>query len=210
VKDSRLTTIARRGLTFPAQTREQVRKTGIRCRPQLEIVYQQRSNEWRLRGEESGGAVAELGHYVGFIGRSGETLPWLQRVQNFLPNGTHAVVVAREFVRIEMFRYEHTYDLLITHHALESATGKRPDLSSRILFLGRNGTLDTELWGKDSAFRGGAIPHFFTRSGEEGAIDPVWIDAVLKTTEAVCCPGCRHCHLLESAAQEEAPSEVPA
>jgi hypothetical protein len=38
VKDSRLTTMARRGLTFPAKTREQIRKTGIRCRPQLEIV----------------------------------------------------------------------------------------------------------------------------------------------------------------------------
>ena len=93
MKDSRLTTMARRGLTFPAETREQIRKTGIRCRPQLEIVYQQRANEWKLRGEESGGAVADLGHYVGFVGKDGETLPWLQRVQNFLPNGVHAVVV---------------------------------------------------------------------------------------------------------------------
>jgi hypothetical protein len=209
VKDSRLTNMARRGLTFPAETREQVQKTGIRCRPQLEIVYQQRANEWKLRGEESGGAVAELGHYVGFIGKEGEPLPWLQRVQNFLPNGTHAVVVAAELVRVEMFRYDHTYDLLITHHLLGGVDGKRPDLRSQILFLGRNGTLDTELWGKDAAFRGGAIPHFFTRSGERGALEPGWMDAVLKVTEAVCCPGCRHCHLLEGA-PEDTPSEVPA
>jgi hypothetical protein len=201
--------MARRGLTFPAETREQVRRTGIRCRPQLEIVYQQRAKEWRLRGEESGGAVAELGHYVGFIGNGGEPLSWLQRVQNFLPNGTHAVVVAAELVRVEMFRYDHTYDLLITRHLLGSAAGKRPDLRSQILFLGRNGTLDTELWGRDVAFRGGAIPHFFTRSGEQGAIESDWMDAVLKVTEAVCCPGCRHCHLLEAAPQGTL-SEVPA
>lgn len=207
MKDSRLTNMARRGLTFPVGTREQVRKTGIRCRPQLEIVYQQRTNEWKLRGEESGGAVAELGHYVGFVGKEGEAVPWLQRVQNFMPNGTHAVVVATELVRIEMFRYDHTYDLLVTHHLLASADGKRPDLRSQILFLGRNGTLDTELWGKDAAFRGGAIPHFFTRSGERGAIEPRWMDAVLKITEAVCCPGCRHCHLLEGAAKVT-PTEV--
>ena len=61
MKESRLTTMARRGLTFPGETREQIRKTGIRCRPQLEIVYQQRANQWKLRGEESGGAVADLG-----------------------------------------------------------------------------------------------------------------------------------------------------
>jgi hypothetical protein len=201
--------MARRGLTFPVETREQVRKTGIRCRPQLEIVYQQQANKWKLRGEESGGAVAELGHYVGFVGKEGEALPWLQRVQNFLPNGTHAVVVAAELVRVEMFRYDHTYDLLITLHLLGGDDGKRPDMRSQILFLGRNGTLDTELWGKDAAFRGGAIPHFFTRSGERGATETSWMDAVLKVTEAVCCPGCRHCHLLE-AAPEETPSEVMA
>src|ERR1700758_43490 len=185
VKDSRFTTLARRGLTFPAETREQIRKTGIRCRPQLEIVYQQRANEWKLRGEESGGAVADLGHYVGFVGKDGEALPWLQRVQNFLPNGVHAVLVEAALVRVEMFRYEQTYDLLITHHSLDGEERKRPELRSQILFLGRNGSLETELWGKDAAFRGGAMPHFFTRSGEQGLPDTPWIEATLKVTEAI-------------------------
>jgi hypothetical protein len=136
VKDSWLTTMARRGLTFPAETREQIRKTGIRCRPQLEIVFQQRANEWKLRGEESGGAVADLGHDVGFVGKDGEAIPWLQRVQNFLPNGVHAVVVEAALIRVEMFRYEHTYDLLITCHSLDGAERKRPELRSQILFRG--------------------------------------------------------------------------
>src|SRR5260370_6953547 len=127
VKDSRLTTMARRGLTFPAETREQIRKTGIRCRPQLEIVYQQRANEWKLRGEESGGAVADLGHYVGFVGKDGETLPWLQRVQNFLPNGVHAVVVETALIRLEMFLYEQTTHLFIHNHPLATPHHKLPN-----------------------------------------------------------------------------------
>jgi hypothetical protein len=111
----------------------------------------------------------------------------------------HAVIVGDEFVRVEMFRFENTYDLLITTHWLEQKDGRRAELRSAILFLGRNGFLDTELWGKDAAFRGGAIPHFLTRSGEPGPPGPLWTDATLKVTEAVCCCGCRHSHLLEAA-----------
>ena len=199
MKESRLTTIARRGLLLPAETLKQVRKTGIRCRPQLDVVYQQQAKAWKLRGEESGGAVELLGHYVGFVGVDGCPLPWLQRVQNFLPNGMHAVIVADDFVRIEMFRFENTYDLLITKHWLEQRAGQRAEMRNTVLFLGRNGFLETELWGKDGAFRGGAMPHFLTRSGEPGPPDSQWIDATLKATEAVCCCGCRHSHLLEAA-----------
>ena len=198
MKESRLTTIARRGMLFTAETLEQVRKTGIRCRPQLDVVYQQQAKAWKLRGEESGGAVELLGHYVGFVGVDGCPLLWLQRVQNFLPNGMHAVIVEDEFVRVEMFRFENTYDLLVTKHWLEQRTGQKAEMRNAILFLGRNGFLETELWGKDAAFRGGAMPHFLTRSGEPGPPDSLWTDATLKATEAVCCCGCRHSHLLEA------------
>ena len=198
IQESRLAAIARRGLSLPAETREQVRKIGILCRPQLEIVYQQRAHQWKLRGEESGGAVELLGHYVGFVDINGQGLPWLQRVKHFLPNGIHAVVIASELVRVQMVRYETTYHLLISKHWLQGKDKHRPELKSAILFLGRNGSLDTELWGKDAAFRGGAMPHFYARSGELGPPDAIWTDATIKITEAVCCPGCRHCHLLES------------
>jgi hypothetical protein len=150
-----------------------------------------------------------MGHYVGFVDSQGRMLPWLQRVQNFLPNGVHAVVVACELVRMEMFRFEYSYDLLITRHWLNGEEGKRPELRNEILFLGRNGSLDTELWGKDAAFRGGAQPHFYTRSGERGRPADQWSDASFKITEAVCCSGCRHCHLLE-ARIEESTQEVMA
>jgi len=200
VTESRLATIARRGLSLPIETREQIRTTGIRCRPQLEIVYQPRAKQWKLRGEESGGAVELLGHYVGFVDASGAAIPWLQRIQNFIPNGVHAIVVTDELVRMEMFRYEKTYDLLITKHWLEDNGNKRPEVRSTILFLGRNGSLETELWGKDSAFRGGAMPHFYKRNGEPGGPESMWAHSVMKATDGVCCPGCRHSHLLEAAA----------
>ena len=198
MQESRLAMIARRGLALPAGTLEQIRKTGIRCRPQLDVVYQQQAKAWKIRGEESGGAVELLGHYVGFVGVDGCPVPWLQRVQNFLPNGMHAVIVGDDLVRVEMFRFEKTYDLLITRHWLKQEDGRRAELRSAILFLGRNGFLETELWGKDAAFRGGAIPHFLTRSGEPGLPGPLWTDATLKVTEAVCCCGCHHSHLLEA------------
>jgi hypothetical protein len=198
VKEKRLAAIAPRGLLLPAETLEQVRKTGIRCRPQLDVVYQQQAKTWKLRGEESGGAVELLGHYVGFVDVDGCPLPWLQRVQNFLPNGTHAVIVGEEFVRVEMFWIQNTYDLLITKHWLDHREGQRAEMRNAVLFAGRYGFLETEQWGKDAAFRGGVMPHFLTRSGEPGPPDSLWTDATLKATEAACCCGCRHSHLLEA------------
>lgn len=73
--ESPLANIARRGLLLPAETREQIRATGIRCRPQLEIVYQQGARQWKLRGEESGGAVELLGHYAGIVDSHGGAMP---------------------------------------------------------------------------------------------------------------------------------------
>jgi hypothetical protein len=209
IQESRLMTVARRGLSLPAETREQIQKIGILCRPQVEIVYQQRANQWKLRGEESGGAVELLGHYVGFVDVNGEGLTWLQRIKNFLPNGIHAIVIADELVRVEMFRYETTYHLLISKHWLRGKDKERPELKSAILFLGRNGSLDTELWGKDAAFRGGAMPHFYARSGEFAPPDATWTNATLKITEAACCCGCRHSHLLEAGVSSSSSSPVP-
>lgn len=197
MQESRLTTLTRRGLMLPAKIREEIRKTGIRCLPQVEIVHQDRAKRWKLRAEESGGAVASFGHYAGFLNSDGTPMSWLHRVQSLLPNGTHAVVIESELVRVEMFRYEQTYDLLITRHWLEEKGSERPELRSELLYLGRKGSLATELWGRDAAFRGGAQPTFYTRSGEKSLPSSIWTDAVLKVTEGVCCVGCKHCHLLE-------------
>jgi hypothetical protein len=198
--DTKLATMALRGLTLPEPTRKEIRKTGIHCRATIQRVYQQQSRRWALRGEEAGGAVASIGHYVGFTGADGQPLPWTQRIQNFMPNGVHAVIITPELCRLEMFRYENTYDVLITRHTLSPHQNTRPEIVSKIIFFRRAGTLSTELWGKDSAFRGGAVPSFFKKNGEEEILPSTLLDALLKVTEAVCCVGCKHSHLLEMGA----------
>jgi hypothetical protein len=196
--DQKLASMAQRGLTLPEPTRKEIRRTGIFCRAGIELVHQQHNHRYALRGEETGGAVASIGHYVGFCSGDGKPLAWMQRIQNFMPNGMHAVVLAPEFCRVEMFRYENTYDVLITKHSIATVvSGVRPQIENSVLFYRRMGTLSTELWGKDAAFRGGAIPRFFRKSGEEELPPNAFIDALLKVTEAVCCVGCKHSHLLE-------------
>lgn len=196
--DQKLASMAQRGLTLPEPTRKEIRRTGIFCRAGIELVHQQHNRRYALRGEETGGAVASIGHYVGFCASDGKPLAWMQRIQSFMPNGMHAVVLAPEFCRVEMFRYENTYDVLITKHSIATVvSGVRPQIENSVLFYRRMGTLTTELWGKDSAFRGGAIPRFFRKSGEEELPPNAFIDALLKVTEAVCCVGCKHSHLLE-------------
>ena len=54
-----------------------------------------------------------------------------------------------------------------------------------------------ELWGKDAAFRGAVCPAFYSRSGEALSLPVEFQDALARISAAVCCVGCRHCHLLE-------------
>jgi hypothetical protein len=112
-------------------------------------------------------------------------------------NGVHAIVVSPVLVRLQMLRIARTYDLLITRHSLASApTNSRPRLDSSILFYGRRGGLEMELWGKDVAFRGAVSPVFYTRAGESVALPRDFQRAVAQLTAAACCLGCSHCHLL--------------
>jgi hypothetical protein len=128
-------------------------------------------------------------------------------------NGVHAIVIAPLLVRVEMIRVQRTYDLLITKHRLiSSASGPRPRLQSEIVFFGRRGSLELELWGKDTRFRGSIFPIFYTRSGEAAEIPKEFQLAAALITAAVSCIGCRHCHLLRPKSIEPAPefmSEEP-
>jgi hypothetical protein len=190
--------LARQGLRLPPITLKCLRTAGIYCQPSVSIEHQHLAKKHVLRGVESGGAVAEVGAYVSYVGQQGAALPWLQRVDSIGVNGVHAVVVAPVLIRIQMLRIERTYDLLITRHELsKSRQGQRPRLESSILFYGRRGGLEMELWGKDAAFRGTVCPVFYTRSGERVALPNDLQDAATRMTAAVCCVGCRHCHLLE-------------
>ncbi len=70
--------------------------------------------------------MAELGHYVGFVGQDGGAVALAAAaVQNFLPNGVHAVVIEATLIRRRNVSLRTTYDLVITRHSLEGAERKR-------------------------------------------------------------------------------------
>jgi hypothetical protein len=54
--------IARRGLTLPEPTLTRLGTVGIRCEANLTV--QRRDQDWLIRGQESGGAVNDIGRGV--------------------------------------------------------------------------------------------------------------------------------------------------
>ena len=202
--------LARQGLRLPHIVLKRLRDAGIYCQPTVSVEHQNLAKKYVVRGVESGGAVADLGAYSSFVGERGATLAWLQRVDSIGVNGVHAIVVAPVLIRLEMVRIERTYDLLITRHSLARAAGNtRPRLESSILFYGRRGSLEMELWGNDVAFRGTVYPAFYTRSGESVTLPDMLQSALAAITAAVCCLGCRHCHLLSPRISRELTDHVP-
>lgn len=189
--------LARQGLRLPQIVLKRLREAGIYCQPTVSVEHQNLAKKYVVRGVESGGAIADLGAYASFVNERGEALPWLQRVDSIGVNGVHAIVVAPVLVRVQMLRIARTYDLLITRHSLASSPdNSRPRLESSILFYGRRGGLEMELWGEDVRFRGAVSPVFYTRAGEHVVLPDDFQDAATRITSAVCCLGCRHCHLL--------------
>jgi hypothetical protein len=189
--------LALRGLRLPAITLKGLQTAGIYCQPAVSIEHQHLAGKYVLRGVESGGAVADLGTYCGFVCEDGQPMSWLQRVDSIAVNGVHGVVISVGLVRLQMLRVQRTYDLLITRHSLADLVGGRwPRLNSLILFYGRRGTLEMDLSSKDAAFRGTVSPAFYSRSGELARFPSQFHDAVVRITSAASCVGCRHCHLL--------------
>jgi hypothetical protein len=203
--------LARQGMRLPSIVLNHLKSAGIYCQPTISIEHQQLARRHVLRGIESGGAVAALGAYSSFVDEHGHPLSWLQRVDSIAMNSVHAIVVAPVLVRLEMVRIERTYDLLITRHSLGTrANGARPRIESSILFYGRRGSLEMELWERDAAFRGAVSPVFYSRSGESVVVPNQFERVVVQLTAAVCCLGCRHCHLLApelNVEEEHAPAE---
>src|SRR5579862_9196348 len=139
--------LARQGLRLPQIVLRRLRDAGIYCQPTVSVEHQNLAKKYVVRGVESGGAVADFGAYSSFAGERGETLAWLQRVDSIGVNGVHAIVVAAVLVRVQMLRIVRTYDLLVTRHSLAtSPNNSRPRLESSILFYGRRGSLEMDLW----------------------------------------------------------------
>jgi len=194
---------ARQGLTLPGRALRKVAEVGIFAKPAVSLEHQHLAHRYVVRGTESGGAVEGVGHYVTFCGETGERLAWLHPLDAVGVNGVHAVVIAPSFVRVEMFRRGHTYDLLITRHAPGIAeNGRRPPLESSVLFRALEGYLALDLATEHKDRRGSVIPTFHSRAGEVIAV-PAQFEAVLKAVvRGANCIACSHSHYLRAPLEE--------
>ena len=184
-------------LALPPPALKRLSEAGIRCNSDISLEYQKAAGRYVLRGRESGGAVKSLGRYVSFCAEDGQRLPWFIRPDSLTANSDHAIAIAPILVSLDMFRYEHTYELLIARHTIaETDKGKRPRIVSQTIFRGWQGQLPLDLSGKDKALAGTLAPEFFDRSGEPRQLPAAFAEAVQAVTVGANCIDCAHPHLL--------------
>jgi hypothetical protein len=185
------------GMALPAGVLKAHQKRGIYCTPGISLEHQHLANRYVLRGVESGGAVTDMGRACAFVAEEGLPLPWLQSIDSIAVNGRHAIILAENMVRLEMLRSGRTCELAITLHGLSRVPGRiRPQISSDVLFRGRDGVLPVDLWKeKYRPLRGKVTPIFYSRSGEVLPPPPQLEEAIRRITAATCCVGCKHTHV---------------
>lgn len=197
-------------LTLPSAALKRLQAAGIRCAPDVSLEYQRSAERYVLRGRESGGAVNDIGRYVGYCGENGQPLPWFMKPDSLTPNADHAIALAQTLVSVEVFRYEHTYELLIARHTItDNGDGKRPKAKSELVFRGWQGQLPLDLARKDKALAGNIAPEFFDRAGEPRQIPPPFVASVQAITKAVNCVNCSHAHLLIQSEPQQARKAEP-
>jgi hypothetical protein len=185
------------GLALPSSVLKALQKRGIYCTPGVSLEHQHLAKRYVLRGVESGGAVSDMGRACAFVSPDGDPFPWLQSLDSIAVNGRHAIFLAQSLVRVEMLRTVRTCELAITVHALSQMPGRnRPEVTTTLLFRGRDGVLPVDLW-KDEhrALRGRLTPIFYDRAGEVLPLPQRFEEAIRKITMAVCCVGCKHSHI---------------
>ena len=185
------------GLALPASVLKALQKRGIYCTPGVSLEHQHLAKRYVLRGVESGGAVSDMGRACGFVSSDGDPLPWLQSLDSIAVSGRHAIFLAESLVRVEMLRTVRTCELAITLHTLSRMPGRnRPDVTTKLLFRGRDGVLPIDLWKEEyRALRGKVTPIFYSRAGEVLPLPQRFEEAIRKVTAAVCCVGCKHAHV---------------
>jgi hypothetical protein len=185
------------GLPLARRALRMLKDRGIYAHSQLSVEHQKLAQRYVIRALESGGCVGDIGRYVTFADEHGNFLEYLYPVEAIGVNGLHAVVISAALVRADMLRKGHTYELLITRHALGSVTdGQRPALESEVLFRGVHGRLELDLTGKDKVRAGSVAPTFYSLAGEVMAVPEKFLSLVRATTKGVNCSGCSHVHYL--------------
>lgn len=187
------------GIRLPRQVLRILRERGIYAYSSVTIEHQHLAGRYVVRGVESGGAVADIGHYVTFALDDGGPAEYLHPVESIGVNGPHSVVLGPSLVRIELLREVRTYELLITQYRVKFAVdGKAQSLESKTLFRGIHGGLELDLGGQDRSHAGRVLPTFYTLAGETIGISKRFRAAVRAATQAVNCVGCSHCHYVRS------------
>lgn len=189
--------LSRRGLTLSRQALKRLAGAGIVVQSGVSLEYQQRARRYVVRGVESGGAVTDLGRYVTYCGSDGAAIPCLYPIDAIAVNGVHAVAVSPVLVRVELFRAGRTCQLLVTRHQPgKSENRRRPPIESVLLFRGVNGLVDQKPSANRSVLGEPLVPFFWSRSGEEIAVPPVFAEAIAAATRGSNCLGCSHPHFL--------------
>lgn len=199
--------LALHGLRLP----NNLQKVGVRVEAGVSIEHQQLAGRYVLRGKESGGATSELGAYCSFVGEDGLPLNWTQKIDTIGVNQVHAIVIRQSLVRVQVYRVEHTYDVLITRHSLSptDSAKKKPKLVNEVVFHGRLGYLALDLWSRDKSMQGAVSPAFLTRSGEPLAPPEMFEEAIKRVVAGACCIGCRrHTHLLNPPQHQVHPEDM--
>src|SRR5579864_2751790 len=185
------------GLPLARRALRTLRELGVYAHPLLSVEHQELAKRYVIRGLESGGSVGDVGRYVTFAGENGEPLDYLHPIETIAVNGLHAVVISNAMLRADMLRKGRTYELLITHHWLGSATdGQKPRLECEIVFRGIHGRLELDLHRKDKAQAGRVVPAFYSLAGEEIALPNKFVGLVRAATRGVNCARCSHTHYL--------------
>ena len=175
------------GMRLHKKVLNELQRLNIVARPAVSIAFQQKQKRWVIAGEEGGGSVDKIGHYVGFLGVAPDGLAVSIPIQSLIPNAIQRRVISSELVRIEAFRYEQSCQYNVTHHYLVSpGEGRRPELHGRELFRAYNGILTSD----------SKQPVFFDRAGEPVDLPADLIPAIQAVTRGILSLRNKRAHLI--------------
>jgi hypothetical protein len=173
--------LAIHGLRIPGAILRRLRDCGIVCQPAVA-----KAGRGILSGYESGGGVHDLGAYCGYCFADGRRLALQRSLESSISrNGLHSVVIASEFVRIQVLRVLHHLELLVTRH---TANDPEAPIHNAVLLRGR-GVLE-------KTAQETSTPEFRDETGSPLELPEMFKDVIVRVIQGACCQGCRHSHSL--------------
>lgn len=192
--------LAIHGLRIPGALLRRLRDCGIVCQPAVA-----KAGRGILSGYESGGGVHDLGAYCGYCSPDGRRLAPQRSLESSISrNGLHSVVVASDFVRIQVLRARQHLELLITRHI---ASDPEAPIHNAVLLRGR-GFLEKPAQVVESPNNESSTPVFRDEAGAPLEIPEMFRDTVIRVIQGACCNGCRHSHSLFQSGEADGNGKV--